>query len=296
LVVTSAFVACEECINKSSFCFIYKLLCSYSWNREWLQENCKGTCRNLCSSEPSCGVSQVNFNTDSNIAKKGSSPWQAVIKLNGRHLCSGALISSKWVLSAAHCIDGLQGFTYAVTVSFGEYELGVQDSNHIDVEVEQIITHPLYNAKTKDNDISLIQLKQAIKLGPRIIPICLPQSSSTIYSGSRCYISGYGSFKGTDHDKFRLQHSSILAQPKTMCDESNATITDRMICIKGTRVNACLGDIGGLFVCQDNPGGAWRLNGVLSWGSQRCGSTSDSFTVFTKVAVFRQWIDQTTEK
>lgn len=37
-------------------------------------------------------------------AEKGSWPWQAIIKLNGKGICGGTLIAKKWVLTAAHCM------------------------------------------------------------------------------------------------------------------------------------------------------------------------------------------------
>ena len=55
-----------------------------------------------------------------------------------------------------------------------------------------------------------------------------------------------------------------------------------------TRKSGCHGDSGGPFVCQI--GGRWELHGAVSHGSPRCAST-ETYTVFARVAYFKKWID-----
>lgn len=35
----------------------------------------------------------------------GEFPWMVSVKLNGNHWCGGALVHSRWILTAAHCVD-----------------------------------------------------------------------------------------------------------------------------------------------------------------------------------------------
>ena len=67
-----------------------------------------------------------------------------------------------------------------------------------------------------------------------------------------------------------------------------------MVCagVEGTIKSGCHGDSGGPFVCR-NTAGHFVLQGAVSWGSPRC-STDERFTVFARVAQFRNWIDQET--
>ena len=58
----------------------------------------------------------------------------------------------------------------------------------------------------------------------------------------------------------------------------------------GSVVSGCHGDSGGPYVCQ-NAAGRWVLQGAVSWGSGSC-SASQMFTVFARVAKFKNWIDQ----
>ena len=67
-----------------------------------------------------------------------------------------------------------------------------------------------------------------------------------------------------------------------------------MLCagVEGTILSGCHGDSGGPYVCK-NSAGRWVLQGAVSWGSPRC-SASERYTVFARVAQFRNWIDQNT--
>ncbi|KAJ7393860.1 hypothetical protein OS493_003527 [Desmophyllum pertusum] len=74
---------------------------------------------------------------------------------------------------------------------------------------------------------------------------------------------------------------------------SSLQITQNMICggVNGTILSGCHGDSGGPYVCQ-NSAGNWVLQGAVSWGSPRC-SAAERYSVFARVAKFRNWIDQT---
>lgn len=38
-------------------------------------------------------------------AEDGLAPYQCSIQVNGRHMCGCAIISKKWVITAAHCFQ-----------------------------------------------------------------------------------------------------------------------------------------------------------------------------------------------
>ena len=65
-----------------------------------------------------------------------------------------------------------------------------------------------------------------------------------------------------------------------------------MLCagVKGTRASGCHGDSGGPFVCKDPWTKRFVLQGAVSWGSPTC-NAYDRYTVFARVAKFREWID-----
>lgn len=80
-----------------------------------MQEACGSDSFLILSSEATCGLrqySQPQFRIKGGLfADIASHPWQAAIfakhrRLQGeRFLCGGILISSCWILSAAHCFQ-----------------------------------------------------------------------------------------------------------------------------------------------------------------------------------------------
>lgn len=51
-----------------------------------------------------CGLRQFTSRiVGGTNASQGEWPWQASLQVQGNHICGGALISSQWVASAAHC-------------------------------------------------------------------------------------------------------------------------------------------------------------------------------------------------
>lgn len=58
-------------------------------------------CVRVCSD---CGLRQFSSRIVGGAnTSEGEWPWQASLQVRGTHMCGGALISSQWVVSAAHC-------------------------------------------------------------------------------------------------------------------------------------------------------------------------------------------------
>lgn len=68
-------------------------------------------------------------------------------------------------------------------------------------------------------------------------------------------------------------------------------ITPQMLCAgrRDSNVGGCHGDSGGPYVCQESDK-RWVLQGAVSWGSPTC-SAYERYTVFVRIAKFRNWID-----
>ena len=42
-------------------------------------------------------------------AVRGAWPWYAQLKFNGSHSCGGTLVDNKFIVTAAHCVQGSAG-------------------------------------------------------------------------------------------------------------------------------------------------------------------------------------------
>merc|ERR1740129_1851803 len=95
--------------------------------------------------------------------------------------CSGSIISSKFLLSAAHCLRG-------VDVSSLELVLGASNLEDPENLMNGVIKRSIKGFQTHeknkngvDYDIAIIEVEGEIpfeKENPRIWPICLPEKSN----------------------------------------------------------------------------------------------------------------------
>uniref|UniRef100_A0A670K1U5 Anionic trypsin-like n=1 Tax=Podarcis muralis TaxID=64176 RepID=A0A670K1U5_PODMU len=203
-----------------------------------------------------------------------SVPYQ--VSLNaGYHFCGGSLISSQWVVSAAHCFQ------------LGEYNINVLEGSEELIDAEKQIPHPKYDPVTTDNDIMLIKLATPATLNSRVRAISLP--SKCVAAGTECLISGWGN---TLSDGFNLPEllqcldAPVLSDAECK-DALVGQITPNMICagyLEGGK-DSCDGDSGGPMVCNG------ELQGIVSWG---IGCALKGFPgVYTKVCNYVDWIQET---
>ncbi|CAB1347966.1 unnamed protein product, partial [Coregonus sp. 'balchen'] len=227
-------------------------------------------------------------------ATLGRWPWQVSLYYSNRHTCGGTIITSQWVVTAAHCVHNYRlpqvssWVVYAGIVT----RISAKMALYTGYAVEKIIYNKNYNPRSHDNDIALMKLRTPMNFSDTIRPICLPQYEHDLPGGTQCWISGWGYTQPDDvliPDTLKEAPVPLISTKK--CNSScmyNGEITPRMLCAGYTegKVDACQGDSGGPLVCQiDN---VWRLVGVVSWGTG-CAEPNHP-GVYTKVAEFLGWI------
>merc|ERR1712048_474802 len=242
----------------------------------------------------SCGRPQVAQSrvVGGKTANAHSWPWQIGLHRYGRFICGGSVVNSRWVVTAAHCIHRRSASEF--TVKLGDHNRNVDEGEQT-IKVKRIIAHPRYGRL--NYDIALLELESPVKFGKHVQPVCLPAQGTKPAVGTKCYITGWGKTRHPGGSHYILQQLGMKVQDKAVCDRKNSKyqrISDQMLCAANPEVSAnqsgCHGDSGGPFVCE-NSDGSWTLHGAVSWGSPRC-DVKDAFTVFARVAVFRNWIDK----
>ena len=235
----------------------------------------------------------------------GSWPWQVQIIFHtdkGKKQCGGSIISSRWIVSAAHClVDKHPG-----TQIFAGLQ-GRTDYYHKNVklyEMSRTIIHPNYLHSTASYfDIRVIQTKKNIELSDFVRPVCLATSElkdiDTITTGKvekKCVTTGWGTINSNDQLPDTLQEVEIPLVSFEECSKllSSYNIQESVhLCagnLKTGGTGACVGDSGGPLVCLYNDN-TWYLVGITSFG--KC-SSAESPGVWTRVTGVYSWIKTTT--
>uniref|UniRef100_A0A3Q0QUU3 trypsin n=1 Tax=Amphilophus citrinellus TaxID=61819 RepID=A0A3Q0QUU3_AMPCI len=211
---------------------------------------------------------------------KNSVAYQVSLNV-GYHFCGGSLISSTWVVSAAHC------YKSSIQVRLGEHNIAVSEGTEQFISSSKVIRHQSYNSYNLDNDIMLIKLSKPATLNSYVKTVSLPSSCAS--AGTYCLISGWGNTSSTGSyypDRLMCLNAPILSD--TSCRNSYpGEITANMFCagyLEGGK-DSCQGDSGGPVVCNG------QLQGIVSWG-YGCAQKNRP-GVYTKVCNYNTWIRNT---
>ncbi|XP_075065281.1 coagulation factor XII [Mixophyes fleayi] len=228
------------------------------------------------------------------VALPASHPYMAAIYI-GNSFCGGSLISSCWVVTAAHCLDRRPRVDM-VTVVLGQSLFNTSDQRTVTFPVKKYTLHELYSEDTFQHDIALVRLQDVkgscAQFSQFVQPVCLPQSTKTTGPAQHCEVVGWGhQYQGADHYALFLQEAHIPFIPDTQCQSPLAhgnKILKGMMCagfMEGG-IDACQGDSGGPLVCEVD--GRVQLFGIVSWGSGCAEENKPG--VYTDVSKYMGWI------
>ena len=90
--------------------------------------------------------------------------------------CSGTLISKKFVLTAAHCLDRVN--TQSLSLVFGSEDLKDQDEFfRVERDIRRTFVHPKYDDRFHYFDLALIEVDGDLEYSGGIQSICLPEKA-----------------------------------------------------------------------------------------------------------------------
>ncbi|XP_068247347.1 uncharacterized protein [Palaemon carinicauda] len=234
-----------------------------------------------------------------NEAHFGEFPWQAIIFFtNFTYKCGASIIDDRWLLTAAHCVDGYQHGDFKVRLGEWQVDKYEEPLQYQDVDIISITVHPDFKSASLHNDVALIELAAPLTFQFHINSVCLPNANQLPAVGTRCFASGWGK------DAFNGNYQPILKKidvpfvEREYCQQllrktrlGKYFVLDKSFMCAGGEENkdACEGDGGGPLVCEDPATGRYFVAGITAWGID-CG-VKDVPGVYVDVQLFRPWID-----
>uniref|UniRef100_A0A3Q2ZJZ9 Transmembrane serine protease 3 n=1 Tax=Kryptolebias marmoratus TaxID=37003 RepID=A0A3Q2ZJZ9_KRYMA len=237
-----------------------------------------------------CGSRPV-YNTrivGGNLSKPGQFPWQVSLLFNNEHLCGGSIITSIWILTAAHCVYGFENSSqWSIHVGMTEQLI----HGALSLNVKSIISHAQYRPKGLDHDIALMKLDKPLVFTGFVQPICLPNNGEEFAEGTICWISGWGATEEDGETSIVLRSAMVPLISTKTCNQPevyHGSITSWMICagyLEGG-IDSCQGDSGGPLALEQSS--VWKLVGATSWGTG-CAMRNKP-GVYTRITQALSWI------
>ncbi|XP_078348020.1 uncharacterized protein LOC144633100 [Oculina patagonica] len=261
-------------------------------------------------------------------SERGWWPWQIGLYKNSdaippklQLICGGALISRRWILTAAYCFyhyDPIfreykfKSNTGKYLVRAGDHNLVREERSQQDIQPENFFVHHEYKDRKFVNDIALIKLKEKVELSAFVRTLCLPEKDEGDLAIPTKYgiATGWGVTQALKRGEkpdlenrysTRLQYSAYTIQGDQLCSNKsvihiNSTVTFCAGDGKGGN-DTCHGDSGGAFIREVRRGDglgrywSWVATGLVSWGF---GCTQkDQYGYYTRVFPFTDWIKKT---
>ncbi|XP_053975832.1 trypsin alpha-3-like [Hylaeus volcanicus] len=205
-------------------------------------------------------------------------PYQLSLQTSS-HICGASIISSNWVVTAAHCV-GMSADRYSLKAGSSNKDQGTKYS------VKRIIKHPQYNSRTVDYDIALLEINGQFQFSNNVKAVKLATSEPA--AGTLVDVTGWGALQQGGQVSPQLMKVSVPIVNRKQCQEAygSSSITERMICAGYTAggKDSCQGDSGGPLTHQGT------LYGIVSWG-YGCAQPKHP-GVYSNVANLRSWIKQ----
>lgn len=197
------------------------------------------------------------------LIKRAGNDWQ-------NQYCGGSLISSRWVLTAAHCVDFLSASQMQVAI--GKTVLTSNQGQHRDVA--EIRIHPQW-PNNGSADIALVKLATPATMGATI-RLATSADSAWERAGAYLQVSGWGNVRAQPPDLSngafypdRMKVATVPVVSDASCHRaygSDPTIKMALtLCAGAEGLDSCQGDSGGPLFAVEGPG-RWVQLGVVSSG------------------------------
>ncbi|CAF2182438.1 unnamed protein product [Rotaria magnacalcarata] len=254
-----------------------------------------------CNKNVSCGCSTSSVSISRIVggenASSGAWSWAVSIRIGTGSLCGGSIISSSWVITAAHCVEYFTESDFIVYAGSNARWSGSQNRT-----VSKVIPHANFNPSTYEYDIALLQLSSPLNMSdPALSKICLPNVTQATLSagewpssGTSVVTIGWGRLSEIGSLPSTLQQvtlQTVSYQTSTCLPVMvNWHVQFCATVINGTK-DTCQGDSGGPMMMFSSSN-QWILVGLTSSG---IGCARPQYAgLYTRVAAFQDWINSKT--
>ncbi|KFK59854.1 serine protease [Vibrio vulnificus] len=208
--------------------------------------------------------------------------------------CGPSFIGSRYVLTAAHCLDATLGEDIEVII--GQQNLSAATSEQR-LSVRKVYIHEEYADAALGNDIAILELSEEFEGAP----VALVEASfrNSLAAGTNLTVMGWGDQDPTDNFRgaTQLQQVNVELIDQQVCKNVPALgydkITENAFCagvVQGGK-DSCQGDSGGPIVVSDN--GQYKQLGIVSWGDG-C-AEKGKYGVYANVSYYADWIANKTK-
>lgn len=268
-----------------------------------------------------CGIDNSQKIWGGYITDMEQYPWTVLLQYQTstgikKFLCGGALITKRYVVTAAHCLarGDLRGSSLLM-VRLGEFDTeqnpdcerdllsGKENCAPApqDLGIEKVIVHPNYEARSSKrfDDIGLLRLDRDAQFNDFVKPICLPfdDTAPDRYAGEELVATGWGRTETMKASNVKLQVWLPVvsnADCGRIYQQKRISIGDGQLCAGGVvGKDSCAGDSGGPLMSTgiSSRDGRKRyfVAGIVSFGPESCGA-KDWPGVYTRVSRYTDWI------
>lgn len=199
--------------------------------------------------------------------------------------CSGTLIDTQWIMTAAHCVDTIG--TPVITAQIGQAD--ITEPLNLAV-VDKIIISPNYNSSTMYGDIALLH----ITTPQYVTTVTLPYSyasSSELYEGMQMRVYGWGETSAGVTAEY-AEATPYLQTATLTLQEYNSSFPDHIFAGDYGK-DTCFGDSGSPLLNDDDgiQYGITSFGVADSYDDYTCGTGIPGG--YTDVSHYSNWIDDT---